>query len=121
MPPNSLRNLKIWLLDHNIPHPLRHVLKEFGIKTETAFHRGWNSLENGALVKAAVKAGFTVILSRDKRFQETAKASLKNYPHLSLVLVLIDQNDGKSYCQDFEAKWKKNLIQPIPGKLVLWP
>ena len=40
---------------------------------------------------------------------------------VALVLVLIDQGDGKSYCRDFEVAWKIKAIQPIPGKLVLWP
>ena len=111
----------MWLLDHNIPHQVRQVLEKLGIKAETAFHRGWDALENGALVKAAVDAGFTTILSRDKKFQEAAKTSLKNHPNLALVLVLIDQSDGKSYCLDFETAWKKKSIQPVPGKLLLWP
>lgn len=111
----------MWLLDHNIPHKIRDVLEMFGVKTETAYYRKWDSLENGELVKAAVTAGFTAILSRDRQFQEAAKATLAKYPNLALVLITIDQSDAQTYCRDFEDAWKQSPIKPVVGKLIKWP
>jgi len=111
----------MWLLDHNIPHKLREVLDKLGIKSETAYYRKWDSLENGDLVKVAVESGFTAILSRDRLFQKSAKKTLSKFPMLALVLINIDQNDAETYCRNFEEAWKRNPIKPIPGKLIEWP
>lgn len=46
------------LFDHSTPAPLRHYLKDH-LVTE-AVERGWDELENGALLTEAEAAGFDV-------------------------------------------------------------
>lgn len=54
----------MWLLDVNRPRKLTDILGDFGILAETAGTRGWDALTNGALVEAAVAAGFDCVLIR---------------------------------------------------------
>lgn len=58
------------LFDHSTPAPLRRYLKEHLI-TE-AMERGWDTLENGDLLRRAEDAGFEVFLTADKniRYQQ---------------------------------------------------
>jgi hypothetical protein len=46
---------------------LRHALVAHVV--ETAYERGWSSLENGALLAAAETAGFEVFVSTDKNLK----------------------------------------------------
>jgi len=48
----------MWLLDVNMPKRVAALLGEFEIESHTAGDRGWGGLTNGALVGAAVEAGF---------------------------------------------------------------
>jgi hypothetical protein len=52
----------MWLLDVNMPKKAGSLLREFGIEAYSADDRGWGGLTNGALVEAAVQAGFQCIL-----------------------------------------------------------
>jgi predicted nuclease of predicted toxin-antitoxin system len=52
------------LIDNCLPIDLRQEIT--GHDVETARHRGWTALENGAVVEAAVEAGFEVIVSIDQ-------------------------------------------------------
>ncbi len=58
------------LLDHGTPSPLRLFLK--GHTVRKAMDLGWDTLTNGALLKAAEDAGFGLLLTTDKniRFQQ---------------------------------------------------
>ena len=58
------------LFDQGTPVPLRHVLAQHEI--ETAFERGWSQLQNGALLDAAERERFEVLLSTDRnlRYQQ---------------------------------------------------
>jgi hypothetical protein len=58
------------LLDQATPVPIRKFLP--GHKVETAFERGWHTLKNGELLKAAEDAGFEVFITPDKniRYQQ---------------------------------------------------
>ena len=58
------------LLDHSTPAPLRHYLK--GHLVTEAVERGWDELDNGALLAEAEAAGFEVFLTADKniRYQQ---------------------------------------------------
>ena len=56
----------MWLLDVNIPKKVALLVGEFGIKADSAGDRGWGGLTNGALVEAAVDAGFKCVLTRDR-------------------------------------------------------
>ena len=55
------------LFDQGTPVPLRHALTQHEI--ETAFERGWSQLQNGALLDAAEREGFEVLLSTNRNLQ----------------------------------------------------
>ena len=65
----------MWLLDANMDVHLTSVLTGLGISCETAGSRGWKTLSNGDLVKAAMDAGFGCMLTRDRLFGESASAA----------------------------------------------
>ena len=58
------------LFDQGTPVPIRPFLKEHTVQTTA--ERGWDTLENGELLKAAEAAGFNVLVTRDKniRYQQ---------------------------------------------------
>lgn len=55
------------LFDQGTPAPLRHAL--VGHAVETAYERGWSSLNNGELIAAAEAAGFEVLVTTDKNLK----------------------------------------------------
>lgn len=63
----------MWLLDVNLPTALTRVLRTHDVSAETAVERGWRDLTNGALAEAASRAGFLVVLTRDRRFGASAQ------------------------------------------------
>jgi hypothetical protein len=58
------------LLDQATPLPIRKFLS--GHDVQTAFERGWDTLQNGELLKAAEDAAFEVFITPDKniRYQQ---------------------------------------------------
>jgi hypothetical protein len=58
------------LLDHSVPSPIRHHLHGHEVVETVA--RGWERLDNGALLTAAEKACFDVFITSDKnlRYQQ---------------------------------------------------
>ena len=58
------------LFDHSTPAPLRHALTTHVIVE--AVERGWEMLENGALLDAAEAEGFEIFVTADKniRYQQ---------------------------------------------------
>jgi len=56
----------MWRLDANMDVHLVSVLSGFNISYDAAARRGWKSLSNGELVRAAVDAGFECLLTRDQ-------------------------------------------------------
>jgi len=52
------------LLDQATPVPIRKFLR--GHAVHTAAQRGWDTLKNGDLLKAAEDAGFEVLVTPDK-------------------------------------------------------
>ncbi|HTF24417.1 MAG TPA: hypothetical protein VK937_10950 [Candidatus Limnocylindria bacterium] len=58
------------LYDQGTPVPMRPFLKEHTVQTTA--ERGWDTLENGELLKAAETAGFNVLVTPDKniRYQQ---------------------------------------------------
>jgi predicted nuclease of predicted toxin-antitoxin system len=52
------------LLDNCLPVKLRERIP--GHAVETAVYRGWAALENGALVAAAIDAGFDAVVTIDQ-------------------------------------------------------
>jgi hypothetical protein len=61
------------LLDQGTPVPIRAFLKDHVV--QTAAERGWGTLKNGELLKAAEDAGFQVLITPDKniRYQQNLK------------------------------------------------
>ncbi|MBI3535245.1 MAG: DUF5615 family PIN-like protein [Deltaproteobacteria bacterium] len=110
----------MWLLDHNLPRQLFEVFRDsIGISVETASNRQWEYLENGDLVRTAVAAGFTCILTKDVRFHESAAKTLLLHPNFSIVLITLKQQRGPLYAKEFLSAWKIKPIQPSPGQLVI--
>ena len=58
------------LFDQNTPAPLRYALKAHVVVD--AIERGWERLENGALLDAAEAAAFEILVTADKniRYQQ---------------------------------------------------
>jgi hypothetical protein len=85
------------LFDQGTPVPLRHVLTQHEI--ETAFERGWSRLQNGALLDAAEREGFEVLLSTDRnlRYQQNLTSrrlgivvlSTTSWPRIQRALPLV--------------------------------
>jgi hypothetical protein len=55
------------LFDHGTPKGLIRALP--GHTVDTAQAKGWDTLSNGALLKAAEEAGFDVLLTTDRRMR----------------------------------------------------
>ena len=62
------------LFDHSTPAPLRHALTTHVVVE--AVERGWETLENGALLDAAEAEGFEIFMTADKniRYQQNLAA-----------------------------------------------
>ena len=111
----------MWLLDANMDVHLLDVLRESRIPCESATRLGWGELDNGALVSAAVAAGYTCLLTRDRLFGESAASALRAYPTFSIVVVELAQRPWREYQEQFRAAWAAGPIQPIAGRLLSWP
>jgi hypothetical protein len=61
-----LREVKV-LFDQGTPAPLRKAL--IGHTVETAYERGWSTLQNGLLIAAAATAGFDVFVTTDRNLK----------------------------------------------------
>lgn len=60
------------LFDQRTPAPLRQLV--LGHEVETAYKRGWSSLQNGELIAAAEATGFDVFVTTDNWQQPYASA-----------------------------------------------
>ena len=71
------------LFDQGTPAPLRREL--VGHSVETAYERGWSTLQNGELITAAEAEGFEIFVTTDKnlKYQQNLKAR-----SLSIVILL---------------------------------
>jgi hypothetical protein len=110
-----------WLLEVNVPTQLVVTLKVFGVEAETAGSLGWKQLTNGHLVEAAGDLGFSTILTRDKRFRQSASERLKRFPAMALVGLILPQAPALDFLRDFEKSWAINPIHPIAGQIITWP
>lgn len=111
----------MWLLDANVPVQLVALLREFGIDADSAVGRGWNTLSNGTLVATALRGKFTVLLTRDRLFGQSASAVLKTHREFSIVRVTLPQLRAVQFLQAFRAAWQKARIVPAPGRMIDWP
>jgi predicted nuclease of predicted toxin-antitoxin system len=111
----------VLLLDANLDIRVAAILEEYGIASRTAESLGWKELSNGALVVAAVAAGFTCVLTRDVLFAESAGRALREHVDFAVVLVRLPQQKWPAYGETFRRAWKVATITPIAGKVVRWP
>ncbi len=98
----------MWLLDVNLPTALLGVLRSRGIDCDTAASRGWRDLTNGLLAEAAFRAGFRVILTRDRGFGESAARALRLLPELAVVVLTVAQARAAA----FEAASRRKGTRP---------
>lgn len=56
------------LFDQGTPVPLRKVLNPHHV--ETAFERGWSTLDNGELLAIAEQEGFEVFVTTDRNLRD---------------------------------------------------
>ncbi len=111
----------MWLLDANMPVQLVELLKELGIEADSAVACGWNTLSNGNLVSVALQAKFTVLLTRDRLFGESAAQTLKVHNEFSIVLVRLPQLRASQFLAAFRAAWQTAQIVPERGRMIDWP
>ena len=111
----------MWLLDVNVPQRTTVILAEFGIEARHSVSYGWNELKNGDLVDAAVKAGFLCVVTRDRRFAESANRALRRFPAFTVVLLNLPQLKWEAFEIAFRESFKANAIELDPGSLIIWP
>ena len=58
------------LLDHSVPHPLRHFLPDHEV--HTTHYRGWHLLQNGALFRNAIQEGYDLLITCDQSIRTLA-------------------------------------------------
>ena len=71
------------LFDQGTPAPLRRTLSDHAV--ETAYERGWSTLQNGELIAAAEVAGFEVLVTTDKNLKYQQNLADRT---LSIVVLL---------------------------------
>lgn len=95
------------LLDENLPHRLRTVIKNHQV--ETASYKGWNGLKNGELLKVAEADGVQVLVTGDQNlvYQQSMDGR-------QLALVVLSAVDFTTL-QEHIAKIQAALDRAIPG------
>ena len=74
------------LFDQGTPKPLRRSLR--GHTIETAYERGWSTLENGELISQAESAGFDALLTTDRQLRYQQNLSQRR---LAIVVLTTTQ------------------------------
>ena len=77
------------LLDQCTPAPIRNYLTKHQVTT--AYERGWGTLLNGNLIKAAEDGGFDVLLTADSHMMNQ-----QNLSKVKLAVVVLSTNHWKS-------------------------
>ena len=70
------------LFDQGTPAPLRNLLTSHQV--ETAFERGWSTLNNGDLLAVAEQEGFEVFVTTDKNLRDQ-----QNFGGLRIAIVVL--------------------------------
>ena len=110
----------MWLIDENLNVRLHQILNELGIKAQTATYAGFKGMENGELLSAAKKAGFTAILTRDNLYAQDSGFLSGVSVDIGIVVieVRVPQDTLLTW---FRQQFATNPIMPVPGKVVTWP
>lgn len=111
----------MWLLDKNVPIQLSDALSERGIQAVTAEAKGWGALTNGDLIAAAVTAGISCILTRDRLFAQSASKALKGHTAPAVVILVLPQLRAQAFLDAFSRAWSEQEIDPRPGEAIYWP
>src|SRR5205823_13639053 len=104
-----------------LPTALLGVLRSRGIDCDTAASRGWRDLTNGLLEEAAFRAGFRVILTRDRGFGESAARALPLLPELAVVVLTVPQARAAGFVAEGQVRWQSRAIQPISWRVIDCP
>jgi predicted nuclease of predicted toxin-antitoxin system len=97
------------LLDENLPHALRYHLSNH--ETVTAAYAGLAGYQNGALLKAAVEAGFEVLVTADQTLQHE-----QNLVGFEIAIVLLSANAWR-VIEPYIAKIVTAIDHATPGSL----
>ena len=74
------------LLDHSVPHPLRHTLPDHEV--HTTYYRGWHLQQNGDLISNAVAGGYEMLITCDQSIR-----SQQNLLQQPITVLTITTND----------------------------
>lgn len=72
------------LLDHNIPHELRHEFPD-DFDVHTASHLGWADYKDSELLEAAVSEGFAALVTIDSNLRHQ-----QHLPDWDIGVVILD-------------------------------
>ncbi|MDQ2680168.1 MAG: DUF5615 family PIN-like protein [Candidatus Eremiobacteraeota bacterium] len=75
------------LLDENLPHRLRTLLRDHDVRTVA--YQGWKALSNGQLLKAARDAGFAVMVTADQSMRYQQNLDLG-----ALAVIVLSSNEA---------------------------
>ena len=111
----------MWLLDANLDLALVAFLRSENVSCEAAALLGWETLTNGELVSAAAEGGYTCLLTRDRRFAQSAASTLRERDDLAIVIVTLPQQQSDDYMAAFRKAWDSERINPVAGAILTWP
>ncbi len=104
----------MWLLDANLDIHLADLLRSLQTDCDTAESRGWKALRNGELVAAAVNAGFSTLVTRDRLFADSAARAWRLFPDLCVVIVTLPQLPSTVIWR--RLRWHGPLPQSAPSR-----
>lgn len=103
------------LLDHQMPHQLRHALRSHEVAT--AAYMGWDRTGNGALLAAARDAGFDALVTADKGFRDDPERQrqIADLTRLRVVFVggLVNRITALAAADELD----RAILDAVPGKL----
>jgi len=110
----------MWLIDENLDVRLHQVLADAGITAHTAEFSGLKGLANGKLLETAARLGYTVILTRDVLYAQDSGFLQGQHPTIAIIIVKVTIPQNR-ICEWFRDELQATPIQPVPGKVVVWP
>ncbi len=96
------------LFDHGTPKGLARALP--GHTIHTAQSKGWDTLSNGALLKAAEEAGFDLLLTTDRRIR--CQQDLRGH---SIGLVVLTGSTRWSFVRQHADRIAAAVASATPG------